>query len=103
MSSNSPVLDDSNELTSLANDLYERMVSLSWKILEAKYWYYYRSQPKITDYEYDTMEKEYEAICKRLEIEPTASNMVDFDEKRPSCMHIMLKHGYKINKKRKKK
>lgn len=79
------------------------MTSLSWKILEAKYWYYYRSEPKISDYEYDMMEKEYEAICVKLNIEPTASNMVDFDEKRPSCQHVMLKYGYKTEKKRKKK
>ncbi len=78
------------------------MVSLSWKILEAKYWYYYRSEPKISDYDYDLMEKEYELTCKLLGIEPTASNMVDFDEKRPSCMNVMLKYGYRTSKKRKK-
>lgn len=85
------------------NSSHERIVELSWKILEAKYWYYYRDAGKISDYEYDLMEKEYEKLCHDLGIEPSASNMVGFDESRPSCMHVMLKFGFKSQKKKGKK
>ena len=89
------------------DELYERIVYLSWKILDAKYWYYYRSDPKLQDYEYDMMEKEYEALCKIAGVDPTASDMVDFDESRPSCQAVMYKFGTKppvpVKKTRKKK
>lgn len=83
-------------------ELVQRHIALSWKILEAKYWYYYRSDPKIQDYEYDAMEKEYEALSGILGLDPTASNMVDFDEKRPACQSVMFKLGAKAIAKPKK-
>lgn len=83
---------------------YEELAKLSWKILEAKYWYYRRSEPRLSDYDYDMLEKEYERLCEKLNIVPTASNMVDFDESRPSCKHVILKfEGEKAFRKEKTK
>ena len=73
------------------NPKYQEMAELSWKIIEAKYWYYRRSEPKLTDYQYDLMEKRYEALCEELGLLPTASNMVDFDTERTCCKHVVLK------------
>lgn len=79
----------------------QRFAELSWKILEHKYRYYILNSPVIQDFEYDMIEKEYEALAMKLKLEPSASNMVDFDTKRPSCMQVMRKLGY--SKKRRKR
>lgn len=68
-----------------------RRVELSWLILKAKYWYYVKDQPIMADYDYDLIEKEYDQLCQAEGASPTASDMVGFDEKRPSCQIVMAK------------
>ena len=69
----------------------ERLVKLSWDILKYKFHYYENAKPLITDYQYDMLEKEYEALCKEFEIEPTATNMVGFDWNRRCCQMVACK------------
>ena len=64
------------------------MVKLSWDILKYKYHYYVNSAPIISDYEYDMIEKEYEALCKEFNVPPTATDMVDFNWNRPCCQIV---------------
>lgn len=78
----------------------QRFVELGWKLLEHKCWYYMFQDPKVTDYQYDMLEKEYEALASELGLEPSVSNMVDFDMKRPSCERVYNKIWH-IKKKRK--
>jgi NAD-dependent DNA ligase len=73
------------------NPDYERFVQLSWQILEHKCYYYVLSKPIISDYEYDLLEKEYEALADKLKLPRSASDMVDFDANRPSCQRVMEK------------
>lgn len=83
----------------------EKLTKLAWKLLEAKYWYYRKSTPKLTDYQYDLLEKQYEQLCITLNIPNTVSNMVDFDEDRPCCRSIIYKFegkkAFRIKKVRK--
>jgi NAD-dependent DNA ligase len=72
-------------------DKKDRYNTLSWKILEAKYRYYILSEPTITDYEYDLMEKEYDSLADELGLPKTASDMVDFKSDRPSCQAVIEK------------
>lgn len=86
-------------------DKKQRFIQLSWEILEHKCRYYIMDSPIVQDYEYDAIEKEYEALAKELGLEPTASNMVGFNPDRPSCQSVMRKLGAfnpKVAKKRKK-
>jgi NAD-dependent DNA ligase len=71
-----------------------RFVQLSWKLLEHKCRYYVYSRPSIDDYEYDMLEKEYEALAAKLGEEPTVANMVDFDMKRPSSRLVLKRVAY---------
>jgi NAD-dependent DNA ligase len=73
----------------------ERLAQLSWQILEHKYRYYILLETIISDYEYDMLEKEYEALCVKLGVDATATNMVDFDMNRPACKAVMDKFGKK--------
>ncbi len=78
----------------------ERFISLSWQILEHKYRYYILAKPVIGDYEYDMLEKEYEALADKLGLPKSASDMVDFDMNRPSCQRVMEKLSAKKRRKR---
>lgn len=69
----------------------ERFARLSWKILEHKCHYYMFNNPQIQDYEYDMLEKEYDALALTLGKPPTASDMVGFDLERPSCRSVYRK------------
>lgn len=72
----------------------KEFIKLSWAVLEAKCIYYmmHGNHPKsIEDYEYDLLEKRYEALAKELNLEPTASNMIDFDLSRPCCKLVYSK------------
>ena len=40
----------------------------------------------MVDTDFDKMVHRYDALAKKLGLEPTASDMVDFDWRRPSCM-----------------
>ena len=76
----------------------EEFVSLSWKILEAKYIYYVLNgshKQSLPDANYDIMAKRYDELAEGLQKEPTATNMVGFDETRPSCRLAMEKLGIK--------
>jgi NAD-dependent DNA ligase len=81
----------------------ELYCDLAWKILEAKCLYYVFDKPKLTDYEYDMMERQYDALAEKLNLPKTASDMVGFNPDRPSCKNVMLKVGYKFNNRLKKK
>lgn len=70
---------------------HEKFILLGWTLLEHKCHYYIFSNPTISDYEYDLLEKEYESLADFLGLEPSASNMVDFDMKRPSCKKVYEK------------
>ena len=72
----------------------KRFVKLGWTILECKCIYYALNgdHPRaINDYDYDMMEKEYEALAIRLGEEATACNMIDFDMSRPACQQVYNK------------
>lgn len=83
-------------------DKKQRFIQLSWIILEHKYRYYILDKPIIQDYDYDKLEKEYEALADELKLEPSASNMVGFDLDRPSCQSVVKKLNTKKKKRRKK-
>lgn len=67
---------------------------LSWFILENKFKYYcgakYGIEP-IADEVYDKYEDRYKKLAQMLKLKPTASDMVGFDENRPSCRLVMEK------------
>lgn len=44
----------------------EKLTKLAWKLLEAKYWYYRKSTPKLTDYQYDLLEKHKEELQNKI-------------------------------------
>jgi|TARA_Y100000310_G_scaffold77219_1_gene73802 NAD-dependent DNA ligase len=70
----------------------KRFVELSWKILENKFVYYKRPDlPGVSDNMYDEMESEYRQLAEKLELEPTATNMVGFVASRPSCQLVIKK------------
>lgn len=75
--------------------LEKRHIKLSWILLEHKCLYYVLNKAKynhlrISDSDYDTLEKYYIYVCKKLKIKPSISKMVGFDQKKPSC-NIVLK------------
>lgn len=49
--------------------------------------------PVISDYEYDKLEKEYDALSKELGLPNSVADMVDFDTNRHSCKLVMEKLG----------
>lgn len=69
----------------------QRYVELGWKILEAKYRYYVLDKPRLQDFEYDMMEKEYDKLADELGLPKSASDMIGFDETRPSCIEVIAK------------
>lgn len=60
-------------------------IQIGWKILQAKFQYYIMDDPLLTDQEYDMLEREYDRLAKALGVPPTASDMVGFNQTRPSC------------------
>jgi len=62
-----------------------RFIELGWQLLEHKFRYYILAEPIIKDYDYDMLEKEYDALADELNLPKSASDMVDFDEKRWAC------------------
>lgn len=68
-----------------------RFAKLSWWLLEHKYRYYILCAPIIEDYEFDELEREYRFLADLLDLEPTASDMVGFDETRPSSWAVIEK------------
>lgn len=79
---------------------YDRLVYLSWRILEMKMVYY---RPELTskrnvvylsvsDAEYDALEDEYRKLCTKLGKEPTAADMVGFDVNRACCKIVIEKY-----------
>jgi len=82
----------------------KRFIELSWQILEHKYRYYILIKPIIGDYQYDMLEKEYEALADKLGLPKSASDMVDFDMNRPSCQSVAKKLSpVKASKRRRKR
>lgn len=78
------------------SDKQSRLVELSWKLLEAKCAYYVMSKSIMSDFEYDTLEKEYDSLCIELNVPNSVGDMVDFDTSRPACQIVMDKMG--VNK-----
>lgn len=76
---------------STVDDKRKRFQELGWQVLEHKCRYYVFMRPIISDFEYDMIEKEYDALAKELGVPPTASDMVDFDDSRPSCRLVLDK------------
>jgi hypothetical protein len=79
----------------------QRCVDLAWRILEYKCAYYRPQYVHIdnvdryvvVDAVYDAIEAEYRQLCKELGVTPSACDMVDFDESRPSCQLVKTKLG----------
>lgn len=69
----------------------KRFILLGWKILESKYRYYIQDSPTISDEQYDAMEREYDKLAIKLNLVPSATDMVGFDVKRPSCIEVARK------------
>jgi len=75
-------------------------VELSWRILEAKLMYYrpelvhasWHNHLTITDSQYDAIEDTYRILCKRLNKECYAVNMVGFDLEKPSGRLVCSKY-----------
>lgn len=65
----------------------QRLINLSHWIIQAKYAYYVAPEGvRIpSDSLYDHVEGEYRSLCEKLSIEPTAGDMVGFDDDRLSC------------------
>jgi hypothetical protein len=84
--------------TTLSNK--QQIILLGWQILEYKLAYYrpelveesLLKHIKVTDETYDAAENRYEYLCATEGIEPTASNMVGFDENRASCRLVLSKY-----------
>ena len=77
-----------------------RCHKLAWQILGHKFLYYQGSKYKlkpVMDSRYDKIEEEYKDLCEEIGIEPTASDMVGFDETRGSCrmvkQHLIANKG----------
>lgn len=89
------ILEPRPHLTLVKDETVEikkaRYVKLGWELLEHKCRYYIMSNPIIEDYDYDMLEKEYEALAEELGLPKSATDMVDFDTSRPSCQRVMQK------------
>lgn len=72
-------------------DKQRKFAELSWTLLEHKCRYYVFDSPTLGDYEYDVLEKEYEALAKELGVPPSVADMVGFDETRESCKQVLSK------------
>lgn len=82
--------------------LLREFIALSWWILEQKALYYrghgdcgihpsWMEHHAVPDHIYDRKEKRYESLALILECEPTASEMVGFNENRPCCQLVLAK------------
>jgi hypothetical protein len=82
--------------------MMEEFVKLGWWLLEQKAIYYlgfgdgdvhpsWAMHYGVEDAEYDKKERRYEALAFRLGLDPTVSNMVGFDKKRPCCQLVLSK------------
>lgn len=80
-----------------------RFITLSWQLLEHKCRYYMFNSPSIQDFEFDKLEAEYRQLAQELGLEPTASDMVDFDTSRPSCQRVYEKISKEFLKSKKKR
>lgn len=74
------------EVTRTKSDDERRFIRLGWQLIGAKFSYYIMDAPTLADHEYDSLEREYDALAKKLGVPPTASDMVGFDRTRPSCV-----------------
>jgi hypothetical protein len=74
-----------------ANKDRQRFIKLGWQLIEHKFRYYILAKPTIPDAEFDSLEAKYRSLAEQLGEEPSASDMVDFDWNRPSCMNVALK------------
>lgn len=86
----------------------ERVTELSWKLIELKLAYYRPDllhddwlHLKVPDGLYDALEDEYLMLCEQLNLRPTATEMVGFDDTKPSgrLVYSKLSQPRKINKK----
>ena len=75
----------------MEDEKIKKFTKLSWELLEQRCRYYQLDDPILEDHAYDKLEREYEALAKELNLEPSASNMVGFDLKRPSCAVVLEK------------
>lgn len=73
----------------------EQLVTLSWIILELKFAYYHPAKLHsswadlvVPDSVYDAIEDQYKKLCSVHGATPTASDMVGFDFRRPSCVMV---------------
>lgn len=72
----------------------KRFIKLGWDILKYKYFYYERNISAVPDHQYDVLERTYDNLAKELNLSPTASDMVGFDNKRPSCQLVVSKYRW---------
>lgn len=69
----------------------QKFINLSWQMLEHKYRYYVQNKPVLSDFEFDALEARYRDLAEKLQLPPTASDMVDFDWSRPACQRAAFK------------
>lgn len=58
---------------------------LHYQLRRARYFYYHKDAPEITDYEYDILEKQYEMLCNdnRISLEKIIDNFVGYSDAIP--------------------
>jgi len=86
-----------------------RLVELSWKIVECKLTYYrpdlvhkdWKEEITRSDQQYDAYENEYRDLCKTEGVEPYSCEMVGFDLERASARVVMEKYRNKKPKTKK--
>ncbi len=79
----------------------EKYISLGWRIIECKLMYYradlvdksWHQHLTVTDQQYDAIEDAYRKLCKLLNKELYAINMVGFDDARPSARLVLSKYS----------
>ena len=63
----------------------DHLLNLEERILEHRYRYYILDAPVIPDTHYDYLERYYVNVCSLLGVEPTVTNMVDYNHGYPGA------------------
>lgn len=70
----------------------QEFINISWRLLEAKVRYYiFPELQNISDADYDSLEKSYLLLCKKLSKNDSIQSMVGVDQSRPSVQKVIDK------------
>lgn len=75
----------------------EHHIQVGKRLLQQRYRYYYLDNPVLNDFEYDVLERYYEALSAYLGLEPINKNLVGFDENEPNCIEAKIKVDLKLD------